>query len=411
MATVVSAGFKMGEALALRSVLDDLQKRVDGSIQQAINVGENAGIRLELEAGRQVTLAIQNAKNAYLESLDQTVDRLDAVARSSLNSLASMVQEMENKGSLEISRIEAAAQQLINTLPFANTHPQLKSVQPKYVVLPSSGRELTLQFWGNFKDAAHQQYEPSLEVGGRVYHPISTTTQNLAFRCFIDKTSTSQFSCLSGLLKIPFEAGKFFTEKSVAEYKILLQVLPSSPGKIKVYYTSKQSEKIMQNKTVTINARADNDFPARSVTKTAVIHPDSGWSIDPSSVQGPFVHKGAHGSHGQPQIVSKDSNQIVAQVGLSAVDGKHMGRIAYDVRFFQVQQVQKIEKRQEELVILWQNSKVLDHENNEEVHKIEFDAFDGTHSEYAGPDLNNPYLKIRYANGKYQLSAEMPQDF
>jgi len=51
--------------------------KLSETIQQAIENARNAGQTLEMEAGRQAYLTIEEAKNAYKESLNLTMDRVD----------------------------------------------------------------------------------------------------------------------------------------------------------------------------------------------------------------------------------------------------------------------------------------------------------------------------------------------
>jgi hypothetical protein len=41
--------------------------------------------------------------------------------------------------------------------------------------------------------------------------------------------------------------------------------------------------------------------------------------------------------------------------------------------------------------------------------KLVFDAFDGTHSEFSGADLSNPFLKIRNQSGSMIVSTADPR--
>ncbi len=395
----------------ISSILDSLQKKIDSSIQSAISAAENAGMNIEIEAGRQVAIAIENAKLAYQDSMEKTLDKVNDTIRNSINALSSMVQDVQDKNDKTLHEIEQKATEWIMALPLAGWQPQLTKVRPKYVVITPTVHQSMVHFNGLFKYAANPKYMPTLELGPTTYKPENTTNQELGFTVNISNGLMDKCAYTVGTLKVPYENGWIWSDVKTSEYKVWLGALPLLPGKINVYYTSTVIDKATKHiVSGTIKAWADKDYPAQWVTKTFTVYPERGWYVIPSSVTGPFVHPGAHGSHSTPAIKSIDPNQIVTEIGLSAIDGKHMGRVEYHVEFDQVQDVVVKHSRQEAITLPWRDSKVIEPQKGEEVSKIAFDAFNGHHYEFAGPDLSNPFLKIRFVNGKYQLSAEVPSD-
>ncbi len=397
--------------MSVNFFLNDLQKRIDGSIQQAMNAAENAGISLEIEAGRQVALAIENAKLAYQDSLNLTMAKADKVVRDSLNTLSSMVQDFEQKSFDTIHDFEAKTSQWLMALPFTGNQPQLREVKPKYVVANGVDKKATIRFLGLFKNAANPLCKPSLEIDGKSYVPTSFTNQQVDFEISLTKALKNRCSYVKGTLKFPSEKNLGIEVTKAATYSVWLGILSERPGDITVHYTTTKVDKMTKHViSNTVKAWGDEHHPAKWVVKKETIRPESGWTIVPGSVRGPVSHKGAHGSHNQPSIASIDPHQIVTQVGLCASDGKHMGRVEYHVEFDQTQDVEVQDTRQEHVMLNWKDSVVVGPKNGEELYKISFDAFDGTHSEFAGADLDNPYLKIKFTNGKYQLSAPIPRE-
>lgn len=396
----------------LGSLLDDLQKRIDGSIKSAINSAENAALSVEIEAGRQVNIAIENAKLAYQDSLEKTMDRVDATIRQSMEALTSMVQDIQDKNDKTIHEIEANANNWIMALPLAGWQPLLSKAKPHYVVITEAARNSKLHFQGLFKYAGDPKYKPTFVLDGQEYSPINTTNQQLDFDVPLNIGEMNKRSYAVGKLKVPYETGWILSNIKVSEYNLWLGALPFSPGKITAYYTSIKIDQVVKPVvSPTIHARpSDSDYPANWVTKTFTVYPDRGWYVIPSTVKQPIIHKGAHGSWSKPTFKSIDPNQIVTQIGLSAKDGKHTGIVDYHIEFDEVQDIQVKNTRSENVDLQWRGSYVLKLEPGEELSYIAFDAFDGIHYEFAGADTSNPYLKVHFINGKYQLVAEIPDE-
>ena len=395
----------------LGRLLDDLQRRIDGSIKSAINSAENAALSVEIEAGRQVNIAIENAKLAYQDSLEKTMDRVDATIRASMETLSSMVQDIQDRNDKTIHEIEEKANNWIMALPLAGWQPLLSKARPHYVVITEAARNAKLHFQGLFKYAGDPKYKPTFELDGQEYSPINTTNQQLDFEVPLKTGEMNKRSYTVGKLRVPYETGWILSDIKVSEYCLWLGALPFSPGKITAYYTSTKVDQVVKHfVSNTIEANANDAYPANWVTKTFTVFPDRGWYVIPNTVQKPIVHKGAHGNWSYPTIKSIDPNQVVTQIGLCAKDGQHMGIVAYHVEFDEVQDIPVKNTRSENIDLQWRGSHVLKLEPGEELSYIAFDAFDGIHYEFAGADTSNPYLKVHFINGKYQLVAEIPDE-
>ena len=94
-------------------------------LQQVVDSARNAGLSVEIEGGREANIALQNAQNAYEESLNVTIDKAGALIEKNLNSLKSIVDEVSSGLPIEVADISSKSQQLINSLPFRPHEPQL----------------------------------------------------------------------------------------------------------------------------------------------------------------------------------------------------------------------------------------------------------------------------------------------
>ena len=83
-------------------------------LEQAIDQARSAGESLEIQGGREVSIAIANAQNAYSDSLDKTINTVDPKVKSALDQLQSMVNDIKSDAPIEIADISTRAQQVVN---------------------------------------------------------------------------------------------------------------------------------------------------------------------------------------------------------------------------------------------------------------------------------------------------------
>jgi hypothetical protein len=119
-------------------------------VQTIVRTAGQAGRGVVVQAGSEVYLAIQAAKVAFGDSLDKGIDKLDKVAERKLQELETLVHDLQ-QGTTDLAKdIAARAQQLVNTLPFANMTPQVTSFGPSLLPWESrSASALVLNAFGH----------------------------------------------------------------------------------------------------------------------------------------------------------------------------------------------------------------------------------------------------------------------
>ena len=214
------------------SILDDLYDRVDDTIQNAINELNNSMVQLVILVGQELTQAINQVKMVYETELKKTLDEINAEAKAALDRLNSMVNDFENKTVDELGTIMGEAQELINTLPMANTHPQLIGVKPHYLIL--SDEATVVNFHGNFLDSATPGYEPSLVFNGQTCVLQDSHTDTLSFlvpSSIFKDAQGNKFSFASGQLHVQWNNGYWWwPEKAECVYQVTLGALPYWAG-------------------------------------------------------------------------------------------------------------------------------------------------------------------------------------
>ena len=118
-------GLALGAGL---KVFSDHMKEI---LEKAIG----GGLMLEIQAGGQVGILIQQANAAYQNDLDLTYAKLNAAEKQTVDSIASLMNDYSKQVYSQAKDIVSRAQQAANTIPFSKTFPQLTS--PDYA--PGNG--------------------------------------------------------------------------------------------------------------------------------------------------------------------------------------------------------------------------------------------------------------------------------
>lgn len=192
-------------------LLDDMMDRVQTRLDAVINNAEGALLEVEMEAGRQIALAIENTKNAYVEMLDKTVDKVDKAVADSLSRIDGMIQDFQSRNTEFLEEATKKVQQFINTLPFSNLMPQLTTFKPRNVVVGGQPDQI-LTFSENFPYSADPKFPPALAFGEKKFSVVGSTTQEFQFSVPIsdifpakEDSNIFQFSYKTGELQVPWD--------------------------------------------------------------------------------------------------------------------------------------------------------------------------------------------------------------
>lgn len=392
-------------------LLGVLFDRVNETIENSIQQTESAGVDLEIEAGREIALAIEGVKNRYKESLDYTLDRVSVEAKKAFNQLDTMVQSFEKMERDELDDLKSRAQQLANTLPFSKKEPQLTRVEPQYLVLGKTA-SVVVRFVGNFVWSGKKGFEPSLKMQDLDCRLIQSTTQKLEFEIprSLMKGQAYQYGYQLGHLKVPYDDGWVWSHRNEFDYKVGLGLLPLSPGKITVEYATKRQETVTRNQDSRYFKENGNDYyPQHWHTKVETVYPAKGWQIDVTKAASLKVFH-EHGNH-QQSIESVTPTAITCKVGLYCKSGSDIGIFHFCVNYYECQEKTVVDIREEEVKLQWGDSAVLTPKEGETVSRVRFSAFDGSKQEFSGPDQSRLYLKVgAEADGSWKIWAEAPKE-
>lgn len=387
--------------------LEGLFKDIEMTMQEIINNAENAVAQAEIEACREVTIAIENTKEAYKESLEFTIKEVNDAITNDLGQLFSMADQIAKKNMDKVSDLIKQAQQLVNSLPFSNKQPQLTSVRPRYIVPTNSSNPILILFDGNFFYSADKDCKPSFSVSNLSLPLVSSTTQRLMFSAsnknFPPPLDLYSYNYLVGNLLIPWKSGWIITQPETSQYNVFLGILPLSPGKISLEYTEYVPVRSTQPyASAEQKAWCDNHYKQNWVVMTFPFYPDEGWHFDTNTLGLSISY--AVGSHSE-RFTQVDKDQVVLEYGCSAKDGKHMGRINFVVNGMEYKDGTQPKKTSQALDLKWGERKVIGNPT-----LITFEPFDGSPiQQYAGPTLDDTkYIQISSEGGQLAIKAVPP---
>jgi hypothetical protein len=393
--TAVTVGFFLGK------LMDQLQ--------QAIEAARNAGLSLEIEAGREVNIALANAQNAYADSLNKTIDNINQTMKGTLDQLQSMVNDVTNNTFGSLDAITARAQQIVNSLPFRPHEPQLTRTGPRFVVPSQQTYPVTLRFQGNFEFAAKKNYTPSFQVNGHTYVPSSNTTQELQFivpvsELFAAPPDTGKYSYVMGTLIVPWR--RLLVKREEDHYRLILGALPARIGKIRLIHTTSHVDhptKHFESSQFYQSSGSDGANDDHKDVPYDVI-PDTGWHVVRNTSS--FNDKGSEGDWGRT-FVSDGGDHVTYRVTTIHHSIGTAGRVHFTISFNETQDVTVSDQNSEDVTLNWGDSRSFSYPAG--TWKVVFDAFDGTHAEFSGADLSNPFLKLRDQAGSLVISTADPK--
>lgn len=382
----------------LGGVLGGLQDTVNGIIDEAGAQGQ----ALTVTAAGQVLLAVNNAQSAFATDLNVSLDKVDDAVRRNVGQLQAMVTQLQS-GTAEL--LDAAtndAQQLINTLPFANKNPQVRAFSPRFVTA-AANQPVAVSVKGNFVWAAEKKMDVTLVVGGATYKAAENITSSLQFlvpaSAFASLPDRAQRVSME--LHTPYESGVIFKSRPVGVFRLLTTVLPAAPVK-KVTVTNDAPVQGTEYRTVTAPADGSG-WNLRSwdgcvdKSDTHVISADAGWTIDVPSVtvQYGMQTPDALAAKAMVRTVSPTgfvvSGYTVAHCFLGISNGS--GSLNYSVTYTESRTVHSTQTTVRTLdPIGWGGEQVVPVTRGK--WRVRAELWDGTVVESAGASRSNPYLSI-----------------
>jgi hypothetical protein len=376
---------------ALGVGLNALGAKINEAIERAIG----GGLLLEIQAGGQVAVLIQQAQAAYQSDLDLTYSRLSAAEQMTVNNIYSVADQFLTNAATQAKTIEARAQQISNSLPFSKTFPQLTQFGPSFVKQDQRA-PIRLSLVGNFVDVARGDNNAFAIVSGGKLPNSTKTTQELTFEIPIAaiKTASTQITYNPIGIQIPYDKNTFlwFSHGEVANFSIPLAVLPTTFGTVKIDVTTTAPGTEQQTFTTGEMAQesGDDDIKCGGEHADLAVHSvpaDPGWTIIPSTAH--WIVTWSQGKQGVDEDWWLSSNCSTSTTACMCVSTEHHGRgtsgkVHFRIQYAAQRPVNRSTVASSSDLISWGTQKVYTIPTGG-TWKGAFDRFDGKHIEFAGP--------------------------
>jgi len=397
--------------LALGVALDKLGDEVNQAVLNAGNVGQAT----EIEAGREASIAIAEAKNAYADSLDKTVKTLDPEVRQSIDQIKSLADGVANNTITSVADAESRLQQITNSLPFANNEPQVTSVTPRFVVPARNSYPVRISFKGNFINAAQNGLTPSLTINHKTYTG-AVTTQEVVFLVPVSEifpvnpgADTSKFRATTVSLDVPWLKSEWlglWHEKKDDKFSVFVGALPPSPGSLILSHTVTGSNHVVRTFTsqnfhiCSTGECGNNDDIDHHVT----VRPDTGWHVVRGSSRAGVGS--AQGDHSGPNFVADDGDQVTYTATTIHHRFGSSGSIDFSISFQEYQDQPTTTTVSEPVALLWGDSKLINYPAGS--WKLAVTTFDGNHLEFAGVDSSQKFVNVGSSGGTDSITTANP---
>lgn len=384
------------------------------NLNQILMNARNAGLMLEIEAGREINIAIQNAQNVFSKNLEDAISKLDDSGKLLVGKLTSLVNDLNAGIQSTMADVIARAQQISNSLPFRDHEPQLLRALPRFVVPSISNYEVPVVFQGNFEFAARQDFLPYLLINGKKYPPKDIGTQEITFRVSVDelfpaKAILEKHLCnfTQATLIVPWETSflGLFPKRHQNQYQVIIGALPQSPGQITVIHKTINKKPYSkrfsaggyhQASTRESGNKDDIDHPYS-------VRPEDGYtvvrntsSLDVAASQGDW----------SKSFVSDDGNQVVYKVTTIHHGAGSSGSVDFAISFDQIQNIDEPITTSEPVDLVWGDSKSFDYKPGSWT--VLFNAFDGSHTEFLGAKKSK-FLLIEEQTGGFTIATVDPK--
>jgi hypothetical protein len=287
---VASAQDPLG-GLALGLGLDNFAKQLQTLIDKAVG----GGMILEIGAGGQISLAISQAKAAYEADLALTYDKLNSGERQTINSLSSLLSDVEKKTYKDVADLEGRALAISHSLPFSKSLPRMFSYEPTFAPQTSSANTVPVRFEGDFTDLVRRGLEPSAVINGNG-KPIGSLAKNNSFMTFelpFQSLNSAPDKVVTNYLQVhvPYKEKCYLllTCDRTAEFRVPITTLPSGAGVVTINYkTTKPGTDTRTFMSGEMRQESvDDDIKCGGEHADLAIHtvnPDPGYTLDPNTV-------------------------------------------------------------------------------------------------------------------------------
>lgn len=406
-------------------------------LSDLLSQAQAAGQILEVEAGGQIATAIDQARNAYSNELNLTIDKVSAKARETFNTLQSIMNDFEHHVYTDARDITRRANGVIHNLPFTKHFPQLFGWTPTYTTQAATTVQLRARNWnmpknsmttqtadrktnlavaqaadneniilaldGDFYDLPRKRFDATIEVNSFKATNATKTNTDITFEipksALVSSSNAVKYNYVK--IEIPYRKSflLFFFKKQKAEFKVPIVTLPKNIGTLQITTTTHTPSVLRQSfsSSERVQRSDDDDIICGGEHADLAIHctpPDAGWRVVPSTVSYHMIR--SEGQEGNDWFFCGTDHSNLANACVS-FSTRHKvfgtsGKLWFNIIYTAEKDVVTDQPQTTTIDINWEGNKVFEVPNGA-TWTGKFTQFDGKVLTFGGP-LNNTYLKV-----------------
>ena len=227
--------------ILLGVALNEMFANVETFIRQT----RDAGRQLEVEGGYSFRQVIERIRIAYAESLNLTMDRVDGTINNTMDRLRNLVEGVQNNNTALLENLATRTQQIANTLPFHMTS-SFRSLVRSLAIFRARLQILSLfGFLAILNMPVRMAMNLHCDLMVKPIQASHISTQELEFHVprasIISNQALSSATAIeyrNGTLETSWPGGGLLGGRQVANFRITIGAIPSSPGVIRLIHTS-----------------------------------------------------------------------------------------------------------------------------------------------------------------------------
>lgn len=398
-------------ALTVGGFLDNLGKQVNEAIDKAVGGAD----LVQIQAGGKISLAIQQAKEAYEGSLNRTMTELSSKDQEILNSLNSSVQQFRSGVATDVKKAEERALAIVHSLPFSKHFPRMYDYAPHFVIPPSVEHATSsINLEGDFTDLPNTNYVAKAKVGDKEVPNTAKSSNLCTFDIPYDLFVFSDNSLKANTLKIdiPYKTGAIISHQADTDFVLPIYTLPKTPGKVSIKTSTPTPTTIQQQVTSPemVQDSSNDDIKDNGEHADLAIHrwsPDPGWQVVVNSVR--YHITWSQGDEG----VEKDwwfsryastINEAVACFSTEHHRFGTSGKIHFTISFTEQKDVTQNVQNTQDVAIKWGENRVVPIPSGS-TWTGTYNRFDGKVQEFSGP-YSDQFLKVTTTGPNVNLLAD-----
>ncbi len=345
---------------------------------------------------------IANTLNECRDIADQSIDKMDERLKNNIEYIESAVLALEESVGDKIeelgTRMQNAAQGVLNPSPL------FLSIEPSCIIQASNVENVVFTLRGFFPGLGTQGPKPSLVLNGT----RATLVKPLQGACSFSIPQSALFSgnkeaCVADV-QIPFQ--NFFGQQRVHKYRLLIGIIPPSPGKLAIEHTSTPSTEINPTpRSSHFHYTSSHAQGQRQDTNNLCrIQASQGWKILRGSHRVEIHHN--KGATSLQLEIETETEIAYRAMTFYRKSKKDCGELRFTL-FFTEYRTQDLAPIQTSVELKWNESKLFGYPPG--TWKVIFTPFDSTFErEFLSPSNHDPFININSEGEGLRISTKDP---